>query len=144
MPPSNDASLIGPAVVAALVAAAVSLTTLWWNSRKSRLDRHRELLADAFYQSIAYREFVYVIRRRRADDISAERQRITAELSEVQKKLSYYKAVLRVEAPRVASRYDGLVAETREIAGPQIAKAWDTPQQSMIEMFISKESTSVR
>lgn len=127
MPPNNDPSLIEPAIVAALVAAAVSLTTLWWNSRKSRFDRQRELFAEAFYQCIAYREFVYVIRRRRADDISAERQRISGELSEIQKKLSYYKAVLRVEAPKVSVRYDELVAGTRKIAGPQISKAWDDP-----------------
>lgn len=125
MPPNNDPSLLEPAIVAALVAAAVSLTTLWWNSRKSRLDRQRQLFADAFYPCIAYREFVYVIRRRRADDVSVERQRITGELSEIQKKLSYFKAILRVEAPRVSDRYDGLVAETKRIAGPQISKAWD-------------------
>lgn len=127
MPPSNDPSLLEPAIVAALVAAAVSLTTLWWNARKSRLDRQRQLFADAFYPCIAYREFVYVIRRRRADDVSSERQRITGELSEIQKKLSYYKAILRVEAPAVSDRYDALVAETKRIAGPQISKAWDDP-----------------
>lgn len=127
MPPSNDPSLLGPAVVAALVAAAISLTTLWWSARRSRLDRQRQLFADAFYSCIAYREFVYVIRRRRADDASAERQRITGELSEIQKKLSYYKAVLRVEAPAVSDRYDALVAETKTIPGAQISKAWDDP-----------------
>lgn len=127
MPPNNDPSLLQPAVVAAVVAAAVSFTTLWWNARKSRFDRQREVFAEAFYQCIAYREFVYVIRRRRADDVSAERQRISGELSEIQKKLSYFKAVLRVEAPIVSVRYDELVAETRRIAGPQISKAWDDP-----------------
>jgi hypothetical protein len=61
------------------------------------------------------------------DDPAAERVRISGELSEVQRRLESYKAMIRVEALGVSEAYFTLVAETRRIAGPQISARWDQP-----------------
>lgn len=122
---SQGASLWQSAVVAALVAAAVSLTTLWATGRRARLDRQRRLFGEAFETCVAYREFAYIVRRRRPDDGPGERVRISGEMSEVQRRLASLEAVLRVEAPRVARSYSELVAATRRVAGPQISQGWD-------------------
>jgi hypothetical protein len=122
---SQGPSLWQSGVVAALVAAAVSLTTLWATGRRARLERQRKLFGEAFEACIAYREFAYIVRRRRPDDGPGERVRISGEMSEVQRRLRSFEAVLRVEAPRLARSYSDLVAATRRVAGPQISKGWD-------------------
>jgi len=100
---------------------------LWVAGRRARQDRQRQLFAAAFEACIAYREFPYIVRRRRGDDAAAERVRISGELSKVQRCLESYKAMIRVEAPGVSEAYSALVAETRRIAGPQISDGWDQP-----------------
>ncbi|MGI8514260.1 MAG: hypothetical protein ACR2NT_03810 [Acidimicrobiia bacterium] len=113
------------ALVAALVAAAISLSTLWWNSRQARLDRQRELFAEAFAAMAEYREFPFIVRRR--DSNGTDRSAIHRDLSRVQAELHRYEAMLKVEAPPVAAAYSRLVTETRRVAGAEISKAWDLP-----------------
>jgi hypothetical protein len=113
------------ALVAAAVAAAVSLATLWWNSRQARLDRQRELLAEAFAAIANYREFAFIVRRR--DPTGTDRSAIHRDLSKIQAALHNHMALLRVEAPAVAESYSTLVHQTRQIAGAEISKAWDLP-----------------
>ena len=127
MQPDPSPSLVDSTLVAAVVAAAVALATLWWNSRRDRQDRQRQLFAEAFEACMLYREFPFIVRRRNADDLVAERSRITSELSRLQVRLDSGKALLRVEAPRVGAAYEDLVRETRRVAGPKIRKAWDEP-----------------
>jgi hypothetical protein len=124
---NSGPSLLQSTVVAAFVAGAVSLSALWVAGRRARQDRQRQLFAAAFEACIAYREFPYIVRRRRGDDAAAERVRISGELSEVQRRLESYKAMIRVEAPGVGQAYSALVAETRRIAGPQVSRGWDQP-----------------
>lgn len=116
---------LGSALVAALVAAAVSLASLWWNSRQARLDRQRQLLAEAFAAVAEYQEFPFIVRRR--DVTSSDRSSIHRDLSNVQAALHRYQAMLKVEAPSVAVAYLSLVAETRRVAGAEISKAWGLP-----------------
>jgi hypothetical protein len=75
----------------------------------------------------AYREFPRKVRRRNKNDEAGERVRISDALSDVQQRLEYYRAVLRVEAPYVGAAYATLVAETRKVAGPYIKEAWGSP-----------------
>jgi hypothetical protein len=102
-------SLLGSAVVAAAIAAVVSLVTLAWNARRDRQDRQRRV-ADAFEACILSREFPFIVRRRNADDLAAERARITLDLSRLQARLDSGKAILRVEAPRTPSSSARLAA----------------------------------
>jgi hypothetical protein len=120
--------LIAPAVVAAVVAGCVSLVTLWFNHRRDRLERQRQLLADAFAACQDYKEFPFRVRRRAGGEKSVdERIRLNNALSDIQAELNGYGARLRVEAPRVAPSYAALVLELRRIAGSEISRAWDAP-----------------
>lgn len=121
--PSPDPAWWSSALVAAVVAGAVSLTTVWITGRRAEKERRRQLFGQAFQAPIAYREFVYRVRRRR-DDSAEERVRISDALHEVQERLKYFDAILRVEAPPVSKVYSELVEATRDIAGRQIAEAW--------------------
>jgi len=113
------------ALVAAFVAAAVSLGTLWWNTRQTRLDRQRAVFAGAFAAVADYREFSFIVRRR--DSTGADRSMIHRDLSKVQAALHRYEAMIQVEAPSVAEAYSELLAATRRIAGAEISKGWDLP-----------------
>jgi hypothetical protein len=119
-------SLLASGIVAALVAAVVSLITLATTGRRARQDRQRQLFADAFEACIAYREFAYIVRRRR-DDSTDEVARISGAMSELQTRLRSIEARVRVESPRVGDAYSKLVAETREVAGIQVRSGWESP-----------------
>ncbi|WCO67957.1 hypothetical protein PO878_04370 [Iamia majanohamensis] len=125
MTPTPEPWWVTPAVVAAVIAGVVALVTLIVNGRRARADRQRQLFAAAFGDLSSYCEYPYIVRRRRHDEPEQERLRITTELSEVQQKLNHNRAVLRVEAPRVARAYETLVTETRRIAGASIHAGWD-------------------
>lgn len=119
-------SIITPAIVAAIVAAIVSISVLLLGRRERRLDRQRQLFAEAFRAAVLYREFVFIIRRRPSNEPS-ERIRLSHELSNVQVDLAGYAARLKVEAPTVGRKYAELVAATKRIAGPLLRDSWDRP-----------------
>ncbi len=125
MNPSPDAWWVAPAVIAAAVAGVIAVATLIVNGRRARADRQRELFAAAFGDVSSYCEYPYIVRRRRHDLPEEERIRISTDLSEVQRKLNHNRAVLQVEAPRVAQAYIALVDVTRRIAGTTIHEGWD-------------------
>ena len=122
---STDSSLLAPAIVAAIVSAAVALMTFMLAGRRARLDRQRQLFAEAFEAVMEYREYPHIVRRRSPEEPAAERRRISGDLSRVQAKLNSYSARLLVEAPEVGKRYEELVAKTREIVGAKIREAWE-------------------
>src|SRR5690348_7069128 len=103
---SGGTPILGPAVVAALVAGFVALATFALTGRRQRLDRQRHVFAEANAACYDYREFAYIVRRRRADD--GERVRISNDLSAVQARLNRHAAELRVEAPEVGAAYRDL------------------------------------
>lgn len=119
-------------IVAALVSAAISLCTFWASGVRKEQGRRRALYADAFAALVAYREFAYVIRRRRApipghEEIAGdERVRISEALRAVQKELAYFNAWVKSESDAdVPDRYEALVAQTRRIAGGHMRTAWN-------------------
>jgi hypothetical protein len=118
---------LAPTVIAALITSGIAVATLLVNGRRARVDRQRVLFAEVLGDLAAYREFVYIVRRRRHDEPATERVRISTELSEVQRKLNKHAAVLRVEAPRVSTAFDELLRITRRIAGGAIRDAWNAP-----------------
>jgi hypothetical protein len=125
---------ISAQVVAAIIAGAVSLAVLaitaWLNSQRDRDNRRRDTYSKAFAAVAAYKEFPYVVRRRRSGSAAVaadERVRISEELRSVQHDLSYYSAWTATESASVATAYRHLAAETRRIAGTQIHEAWLAP-----------------
>jgi hypothetical protein len=125
MNPAPDPWWIAPAIIAAAIAGVIAVVTLIVNGRRARSDRQRELFGSAFGDVSSYCEYPYIVRRRRHDQPVEERIRITTELSDVQRKLNHNRAVLQVEAPRVARAYIALVDATRRIAGAAIHDGWD-------------------
>jgi hypothetical protein len=124
-------------VVAAIIAGAISLLVLaitnWANSQREKDARRRDMYAKAFAAVAGYKEFPYVVRRRRGGDgavAADERVRISEALRMVQQDLSYYSAWMATESERVAAAYRSLVADTRRIAGHQIHEAWTSPAPS--------------
>jgi hypothetical protein len=119
-------------IVAAVVSAIVSLGTSWAAGVRKEQERRRSLYADAFAALVVYREFAYVIRRRRApipgrEEIAGEeRVRISEALRIAQKELAYFTAWIRSEAGgHLADCYEALVAETRRVAGGYMREAWN-------------------
>jgi hypothetical protein len=118
-------------VVAAIIAGAFSLLVLalttWLSSQRDRDNRRRDMYSKAFAAVASYKEFPYVVRRRRVGEVAVaaeERVRISEDLRRVQEQLSYFAAWMAIESGRVAAAYRHLVAETRRIAGSQIHRAW--------------------
>lgn len=125
---SAAAVWVGPAIIAAAVAGVVSLAAIWLNGRLARLDRQRQLFAAAFAACQTYKEYPYIVRRRRRDkEAAADKTRISTDLSGVQQSLNQHVAMLRVEAPAVGEAYKTLVGATRRIAGTEISRNWEAP-----------------
>lgn len=115
---------VAPAIIAAVITGVIAVITLIINGRRARSDRQRELFGAAFGDVASYCEFPYIVRRRRHDQPEDERVRISTELSDVQRKLNHHRAVLRVEAPRVARAYTALVGAAKLTAGASIRQGW--------------------
>jgi hypothetical protein len=122
---STASAWVAPTIVIAIVALAVSLATFFLTGRRARLDRQRQVFADAFSAVAEYREYPFIVLRRDPAEPAKERQRIGGDLSEVQSKLNSYGARLRVEERFVGDRYRELVAATRRVAGSKIREAWN-------------------
>lgn len=115
------------AIVAAVVAAIVSLAVWWMTTHRDERLRKRDMFAHAFAAYTSYKEFPYVVRRRRVDQPAEERQRISAELRQIQEKLSFFLAWTRFESSRVGDAYRTLIAEARSVTGAEISRSWGRP-----------------
>lgn len=117
---------IGSTVVAAVVSGVVSLVLHSLAGRREATSRRRELFAEAFGAYTAYREFPFVVRRRRADAPEDERIRISVELRRVQERLSFFLAWTLLEDRAVGEAFATLVEDLRRVAGGEIRRAWMT------------------
>ena len=92
---AQQLTLPGP-VVGAVIIGAVSFTvfvlTNWWNGERERLTRSRDVFSKAYAAVQGYKEFPYVIVRRRKDTPEEERIRISSELRRVQADLVPFQA----------------------------------------------------
>jgi hypothetical protein len=114
------------AVIVGVAAAVVALIGVWINGLRQERHRRRELYADALEATYAYREFAYVVRRRRSDVPGEERVRISESLREIQRDLAKYEALMKIErCTNVAVNYRHLVDKTREVAGGYMRASWN-------------------
>ena len=120
LPTSLDVALIGAA--ATLLVAALRAVVDW---RKATQDRVRGTYMDALAAVTEYAEFVYVIRRRSAEEEQvAERARISEALRSVQQRLNYYRAWIRTRDRQVSHDYSSLVERVKEVIGSQMHDGW--------------------
>ena len=109
----------------ALVGVAL---TLWINGSRDERRRRRELHARALAAIAQYYEMPFLIRRRRHDEPSAERARLTARFADIQAELASCEALIRADPEQtVRSAYAALASAIREHAGKQASLAWETP-----------------
>ena len=118
-------------VIAAAVTGAISVLifaiTHWRNGERERLTRSREVFSKAYLAIQEYKEFPYVIRRRRKGAPEEERVRISSELRRMQSDLAFYSAWLRTESPHVHRSFSELLGQVRQVAGKAMREAWLEP-----------------
>ena len=118
-------------VVGAVIIAAVSFTvfvlTNWWNGERERLTRSRDVFSKAYAAVQEYKEFPYMIRRRRKDTPEEERIRISSELRRIQADLAFYSAWMTTESRHVQCSFSELLDQTRKVAGAAMHEAWLEP-----------------
>lgn len=117
-------AVLAPAVVAAVVSGVIALGGGWYKAVREDRERRRKMFADAYAAYVAYREFPFVIRRRRADKQADERARIAEEMRRAQQDLGYYIAWTKIESTEVGEAYSRLVAGARRTAGRAMNRAW--------------------
>lgn len=118
---TEQSSTLDSAIIAAFVAALVALAGYWQSGRLNRQDRQRQLFAEAYAAVRRYREFPFMIRRRRREDDVAK---LSSELSSCQVLMDQHVGLLLVESAPVGAAYVALVSETRRVAGGEIREAW--------------------
>lgn len=125
------APIAGVILTSGVVAALVTFFQNRWlenrRSQEAERTRLRQSFAEAFAAYADYKEFPYAIRRRRSDQETEERARLSAELDSVQSKLSYFRAWTQFESPAVGRAYASLLSEMRKIAGGAMHDAWEQP-----------------
>lgn len=108
-----------------LALAGVALTLLVHGVRDERR-RRRDIHARALEAVAKYYEMPFLIRRRRHDEPSAERARLTERFADVQAELASCEALIRADPdPLVRRAYAALVSDLRRYAGAQAATAWE-------------------
>jgi hypothetical protein len=118
-------------LIAAAIAAGVSLVALWRNGLRQERSRRRHHFAEALAAVVAYQEFPYAIRRRRHDCRGEERVRLSEALRDVQERLAFHQAWVELEAdPETAEAYRNFVGATRRVAGGYMHQAWDSKPTS--------------
>jgi hypothetical protein len=109
----------------ALIGVAV---TLWINGARERRRRRRELHARALEVIAQYCEMPFLICRRRHDEASAERARLSERFTDIQAELASCEALMRADPDEaVRDAYAAFVSNVREHAGEQASLAWGTP-----------------
>lgn len=137
-------SLLSATILAALIVAAVNIMLARRKSREEERARLRDRFAQAYGAYAEYCEFAYAVRRRRRDDRSAERVRISEELRKVQAELSEHEAWVKLESEMVGNAYTKLTQEMRKIAGGAMRQAWiDEPATSDADVNIPAETVDL-
>jgi hypothetical protein len=110
-----------------LALAGVALTLLVNGTREERR-RRQDVHARALEAVARYYEMPFLIRRRRHDDPSAERVRLSERFADVQAELACCEALIRADRDTaVRESYADLVTGLRACAGRQASLAWNTP-----------------
>ncbi|HEY4280561.1 MAG TPA: hypothetical protein VGM91_20235 [Conexibacter sp.] len=118
-----------------LALIGVGLTLLVNGSREERR-RRRDVHARALEVVAQYYEMPFLIKRRRYDEPSAERARLTERFADIQAELASCEALIRADRDwAVRSTYAALVKDLRHYAGEQASEAWKAPPIQLDEQI---------
>lgn len=119
-------AVLVPTVVA-IITASVAIWTYVQQQRVKRCDALRDLFSEALRAVADYQELPYLVRRR-SDETPMTPSEVARHASEVQTRLDFYVARLRLEARVLGEAFESLVRATRQEAGTQISDAWRQPR----------------
>lgn len=112
------------AIVATVIAG---MATYIRQQKANRRDQHRDLFSEALRAIADYQELPYLVRRR-SDHSPMTPADLARHASEVQTRLDFYAARIRLESADVADAFDNLVSTTRQEAGAHMTSAWAEPR----------------
>jgi hypothetical protein len=110
-------------VIAALIAATAVLVGYLVNQISNRRLDKTKVFAAAIEAVADYQEMPYRIRRQPSSD-AATRVGLAERVSDIQKRIDFHRAWLRIESEEVGNSYDDLVASVRREAGQHMKNAW--------------------
>lgn len=108
---------------AAVLTVSVGIWTYTRQQQARRRERLRDLFSDALRAVADYQELPYLIRRR-SDESPMKPSELVRHVSDIQTRLDYYIARLRLESREVGEAYERLVSVTRRESGSQMTEAW--------------------
>ncbi|MGE3858122.1 MAG: hypothetical protein AB7G21_14285 [Dehalococcoidia bacterium] len=117
--PAND---LLPLALPTLVAAAA----YFMKRRADALERRRELCARALACVFEWMETPYRIRRRSAGD-SGARVLVATAIHDLQERLAFHQAWLRIEIPQLADPYETLCGAAKAATARAAQEAWISP-----------------
>lgn len=115
------------AALAALATVIIGILTYVRQQQGNRRDRLRDLFSEALRGVADYQELPYLVRRR-SEESPMKPSELARHASDVQTRLDYYVARIRLESDEVADAFDRLVTVTRHEAGAQMTEAWALPR----------------
>ena len=111
-----------------MLALAGVAVTLFVNGARDERRRRLDVHARALEAVAQYYEMPFLIRRRRHDEPSAERARLTERFADVQAELASCEALIRTDRDvDVRRTYEALVTGLRAYAGEEASLAWEAP-----------------
>jgi hypothetical protein len=117
-------------IIPVVLAAVAGLVGLWKYLQDQR-DGRRAVLRDLFSEALRtvadYQELPYLVRRR-SDMTPMTPSELARHASDVQSRLDYYIARLRLEDSSLGDSYERLVGVTRQEAGAHVSEAWSQPR----------------
>jgi hypothetical protein len=118
---ANEIAIVG--VAASIVVAIISGLTAYLAAKR---EGRRQLYGEAVQAIVTWREMVYRVRRR---DANQDRELIGA-FHDLQSRLSYYEAWMGSESKYTTRSYCRLVKEVKTECEPLIQEAWKSPVRS--------------
>lgn len=113
-------------IVAAFIAALTASVGYFLTQRVSTIQARRQTYASALLAVESYKQLPYRIRRR-GDDAPASRSALGSAISDCERDLDYYVALMDLEASAVARRFRALATLTRIRGTAFREQAWREP-----------------
>jgi hypothetical protein len=112
-------------IIAAVLGASVVVAGYVVQQRATRHERRAAIYSDAIRAVEDYLEAPFLVLRR--EETKPALRELTTHISDIQSRISYYGALLRVYAPpNVAGEYATFIAAARREAGTAMTAAWNT------------------
>ena len=109
-----------------LLPTLIAIAAFFVKRRADELARRRELCSKALAAALDWLEVPYRIRRRE-DESAAARVALADGVHELQQRMTFYQAWLRVELPSLALPYESLCAAVKRATVDATQRVWGSP-----------------